>query len=322
MANDLQENTHEIQIITSNIQGATHGTRYDFGLKTLVNQKPDILLIQELWSMVPNPSLLQHLSDLDYDSAIYTPESYDQNVRGTGTGMLTAYRSATIKAIDCKKFNERISVLSLEQPKMEIINIYAPTSSKTKAEKVNFFDNLTDLIMDTAKIEDNILIGGDFNIDPEKNPLSKIENLKLIKSDHPTHQSGSTIDYFFATKSLKINSCKIVVNGSSDHDSLALNIAVPIFELEMDIYGEINSEKFTIPKSQAQTEIFKKNINNYIQGNLSKAEKNFLDNTILAKKTTKPAASSEKMLTNILKIMEEGIKSAASKQKSQRKIKS
>ena len=311
---DNQNNSHEIQIITANLQGATHGARYDFGLKNIINQKPDIILAQELWSMVPNPDLLQHLSNLDYDTNIFIPDSYDQNVRGTGTGMLTATRMTTTKSIDCKKYNERISILSLEQPKMDVINIYAPTSSKTKSEKEHFFENLIDLIMNLAKSEDNILVGGDFNIDPSKNPLSKIKNLELIKSDQPTHQSGSNLDYFYATKSLEIKFCKIVVNGSSDHDALLLNMSIPVFELNAEIYAEIIEEKYTIPKNQTQIEKFKINIQKYIQGNMSADEKNFLEVTTHIKKTVRPAASNEKMLANILKIMEEGIKSASKKQ--------
>ena len=306
--------THDIQVLTANIQGATTGTRYDFGLKCLINQKPDIILIQELWSMVPNPDLLQHLSDLDYDSSIYTPDSYDKNVRGTGTGMLTANRTATSKAIDCKKFNERISILSLEQPKLEIINIYAPTSSKSVFERDNFFSSLTDLIFETAKSEDNILIGGDFNVDPAKNPLSKITNLKLITADKPTHQSGSNLDYFYATKSLDIKNCKIVVNGSSDHDSFLISLSVPVFELQKECHTEFTAEKLTIPKTDAQIQKFKLNISNFINGNLGKKEQNFLENIKRMTKTTSPSDSSNKALSNILQVMEDAIKSAAKKQ--------
>ena len=120
---EINHDTHEITIIIANLQGSTHGLRYYYGLKNIINTNPDIVLASELWAMVPNPDFLQHLAEKDYDTSVFTPNSYDQNVRGTGTGLLVANSNTTTKSICATKITERISVLSMEQPFKSLRNI-------------------------------------------------------------------------------------------------------------------------------------------------------------------------------------------------------
>ena len=312
---EINHDTHELTIIIANLQGSTHGLRYYYGLNNIINTNPDIVLASELWAMVPNPDFLQHLAEKDYDTSVFTPKSYDQNVRGTGTGLLVANSNITTKSICTTKITERISVLSMEQPKMEIINIYAPTSSKTKEEKDAFFEKLIETVNEIALREDNIVIGGDFNLKVEDNPLNSIEGLQSHVPKVATHQSGSIIDYFFATKSIEVSKIEVKVNGSSDHDVVSLDIKVPNFELNDEVYNEIMFEYVPIPKTDEQKIIFSQDIKKHLEGNLTKKELNFLNDSNQLVKTIKPSPKNDKILSGVLQKFENAIISAATKKK-------
>ena len=310
---EINHDTHDLTIIIANLQGSTHGLRYYYGLKNIINTNPDIVLASELWAMVPNPDFLQHLAEKDYDTSVFTPKSYDQNVRGTGTGLLVANLNTTTKSICAYEINERISILSMEQPKLEIVNIYAPTSSKTKEEKDAFFDKLKETINELALKESNILIGGDFNIKAEENPINLIEGLKLCVPEVATHQSGSIIDYFFVTRDIEISKLRVLVNGSSDHDVVSLDIKVPNFELNDEVFSEITFERFPIPKTAEQIMQYKKNIANFLKSNLHKDELEFLKNIPKITQTLKPKLQYKTLLAKILQKFEDAIKSAGQK---------
>ena len=307
-----------IQIMINNIRGATKGDRFKYGTEqTLKTAKPDVVLVQESWLLGPKECLIDFLINSKYDHATTAEIISENNPVGIGTGLINATNTLTTKSIDTYERTPRILVTKLEYPKVDIINIYAPTRSKSQDDKDEFNEQLKQEIIEINKHEDSIIIGGDFNIESENNMLGKMlkEQFKVIETEEGTHESGSKIDYFYVTNNIKIIKKEIIINATSDHDAVMIEVEIPEMtkmEIERE-YTEIKYPELTIPKTEKQIKKFRKDCANHIKGNMKRDTREFIREIENSTETKKPSKRAQKQIDKLYSIMENAIVYAASK---------
>ena len=131
--------------------------------------KPDILIIQEIKTEEKNFPF-KEFKDLGYNSYVFGQKSYN------GVALLSRIN---IDKIDLKfikdKYNQsRIIVGNIKNHSkiIKLINIYVPNGNPVGTEKYEYkkiwYDTFIKKIKKTLLETKNIIIGGDFNIIPEK----------------------------------------------------------------------------------------------------------------------------------------------------------
>ena len=154
-------------------------------LNYLKTSKPDILLIQEIKTEEKNFPI-SDFKNLGYESHIFGQKSYN------GVAFLS---KINIDKIDIKFFKDknnqsRIIVGDIKNKSkiIKLINIYVPNGNPVGTEKYNYkkdwYDSFNKKIKKTLAENENIIIGGDFNIIPEEIDVydyKKYENDALFK---------------------------------------------------------------------------------------------------------------------------------------------
>ena len=138
-------------------------------LEYLKSSKPDILLIQEIKTEEKNFPFTD-FKNLGYESHVFGQKSYN------GVAFLS---KANIGEIDLKFINDKrkqsriiTGDIKSKSKIINLINIYVPNGNPIGTDKYDYkrewYDTFNRKIKETLINNENIIIGGDFNIIPEK----------------------------------------------------------------------------------------------------------------------------------------------------------
>ena len=133
----------------------------------LLKYKPDILMMQEIKTEDVNFPYDDFLS-MDYESHVFGQKSYN------GVAIISKGKLKNIKTdlIKDKLKQSRIISAELEHKKknIQLINIYTPNGNPVDTEKYDYkkkwLDDLIKQLKALTKKNQNIILGGDFNIIP------------------------------------------------------------------------------------------------------------------------------------------------------------
>jgi exodeoxyribonuclease-3 len=154
-------------------------------LNYLKSSNPDILFIQEIKTEEKNFPF-NDFKNLGYESHVLGQKSYN------GVAFLSKINMSKIdlKFINDKKKQSRIIVGDIKNKSkiIKLINVYIPNGNPVGTEKYDYkkdwYDTFNNKIKKTLVENENIIIGGDFNIIPEKIDVydyKKYENDALFK---------------------------------------------------------------------------------------------------------------------------------------------
>lgn len=154
-------------------------------LNYLKSSNPDILFIQEIKTEEKNFPFID-FKNLGYESHVLGQKSYN------GVAFLSKVNMSKIdlKFINDKKKQSRIIVGDIKNKSkvIKLINVYVPNGNPVGTEKYDYkkdwYDTFNNKIKKTLIENENIIIGGDFNIIPEKIDVydyKKYENDALFK---------------------------------------------------------------------------------------------------------------------------------------------
>ena len=151
----------------------------------LKSSSPDILIVQEIKTEEKNFPF-SDFKKLGYKSYVFGQKSYN------GVAILS---KVNIDKIDLEFIHDEnkqsriiVGEIKNKSKRIKLINIYAPNGNPINTEKYQYKKNWYDLfikkIKSTLDLNPNIIIGGDFNIIPEKIDVydfKKYENDALFK---------------------------------------------------------------------------------------------------------------------------------------------
>ena len=154
-------------------------------LSYLKSSKPDILMMQEIKTEEKNFPF-NEFKNIGYNSFVSGQKSYN------GVAFLSKKK---IENIDLKFFNDKLKQariivgnLIIRTKTIKLINIYVPNGNPIETDKYTYKKNWLELFIKQikkTKIDyENIIIGGDFNIIPDKIDVhdhKKYENDALYK---------------------------------------------------------------------------------------------------------------------------------------------
>ena len=147
--------------------------------------KPDILILQEIKTEEKNFPF-NDFKNLGYESHVFGQKSYN------GVAFLSKINidKINIQFFKDEKNQSRIIVGDIKNKSkiIKLINIYVPNGNPVGTEKYNYkkdwYDSFNKKIKKTLAENENIIIGGDFNIIPEEIDVydyKKYENDALFK---------------------------------------------------------------------------------------------------------------------------------------------
>ena len=128
---------------------------------------PDIIMIQEI--KTPNETYpYDDIKSLKYENYVYGQKSYN------GVAIISKKKLNNIQTDIFKDKNKQSRIISAElkhkNKNITLINIYTPNGNPVDTEKYDYklywLDNLIKKIKSLSKQNENIIIGGDFNIIP------------------------------------------------------------------------------------------------------------------------------------------------------------
>ena len=133
----------------------------------LLKYKPDVVMMQEIKTEDVNFPY-DDFSSMDYESHVFGQKSYN------GVAIISKGKLKNIKTdlIKDKLKQSRIISAELEYKKknIQLINIYTPNGNPVDTEKYNYkkkwLDDLIKQLKALTKKNQNIILGGDFNIIP------------------------------------------------------------------------------------------------------------------------------------------------------------
>ena len=151
-------------------------------IKEYINKfSPDILLLQEIKTENINFPLLE-FKKLKYDSYVHGQKSYN------GVAILSKKKINNINFNLIIDKNKQARIISsdiiFKKKKIKLINIYTPNGNPVDTEKYNYkvewLDKLIKKLKNLKKQNENIIIGGDFNIIPNSDD---VYNFKKFEDD-------------------------------------------------------------------------------------------------------------------------------------------
>ncbi len=177
---------------------------------------PDIVIMQEIKTENINFPY-DEFKTLKYESYVFGQKSYN------GVAILSNEKLKNVKIdlIKDKLKQSRIisAEISFKKKNIQLINIYTPNGNPVGTEKynykINWLDSLINLLKNLSKTNENIILGGDFNIIPsaedvynpksfEDDALFKLEIRKKLREiinlgfhDAYRHVNGEKEGYTF-----------------------------------------------------------------------------------------------------------------------------
>tara|TARA_Y100001970_G_C14217199_1_gene850375 strand:- start:474 stop:1250 length:777 start_codon:yes stop_codon:yes gene_type:complete len=142
---------------------------------------PDILMIQEIKAQDENYPY-EDLKPLKYENYVYGQKSYN------GVAILSKKKLDNIDKDIFKDKNKQSRIITADvkykSKIIKIINIYTPNGNPVDTEKYDYkiywLDNLIKKLKSLLKKNENIIIGGDFNIIPS---AEDVHNSKGYEND-------------------------------------------------------------------------------------------------------------------------------------------
>jgi len=138
---------------------------------------PDILMMQEI--KTPNETYpYDDIESLKYKNYVFGQKSYN------GVAIISKNKLKDIKNDIFKDINKQSRVISAEvnhkKKNITLINIYTPNGNPVDTEKYTYkiywLDNLIKKLKSLSKHNENIIIGGDFNIIPAAEDVHNPKN--------------------------------------------------------------------------------------------------------------------------------------------------
>ena len=138
---------------------------------------PDILMIQEIKTEDKNYPY-EEIKSLKYESSVYGQKSYN------GVAIISKEKLTNIKNDIIKDKNKQSRIISAEIKHKEkniiLINIYTPNGNPVDTDKYTYkiywLDSLIKKLKSLSKENQNIVIGGDFNIIPSAEDVHNPKN--------------------------------------------------------------------------------------------------------------------------------------------------
>ena len=143
----------------------------------LLKYKPDILMMQEIKTEDVNFPY-DDFSSMDYESHVFGQKSYN------GVAIISKNKLKNVKTdlIKDKLKQSRIISAEFEHKKknIQLINIYTPNGNPVDTEKYDYkiywLNSLINKLKNLLKENENIIIGGDFNIIPAAEDVHNPKN--------------------------------------------------------------------------------------------------------------------------------------------------
>ena len=256
----------KIKILAGNIQGGHKESRLEYGLKMAYKDadEPDIVLATETWS--------DDTFNIDDKFANYNNGEEAEIGTGQQASIDRKYQHKV------KNYNPRLQLIQILNL-VNIINLYAPQIGKSDTEKINFKDDIIDLVQEITN-DRPIVAVGDYNINKQDLSASYLSDLEtagtLISTDGPTQKFGKELDYaivFNKNNELTFTTeAKLITIPSSDHNGILFEItstrSTDQDEVMMEeVYKRI---KIPIPTSKTIIEKFRKLVNKRVNTFLHK----------------------------------------------------
>ena len=154
-------------------------------LNYLKSSNPDILMIQEIKTEEKNFPF-NNFKDLGYESHVFGQKSYN------GVAFLSKINIDKINIQFFKDKNNHSRIIAGDiknkSKNIKLINIYVPNGNPVDTEKYEYkkdwYNSFIKKVKETLSQNENIIIGGDFNVIPEKIDVydfKKYENDALFK---------------------------------------------------------------------------------------------------------------------------------------------
>ena len=133
---------------------------------------PDILMMQEI--KTPNETYpFDDIKSLKYENYVLGQKSYN------GVAIISKKKLSNIQNDIFKDKNKQSRIISadliIQKKNITIINIYTPNGNPVDTEKYTYklywLDSLIKKVKNLSKLNENIVIGGDFNIIPSPNDV-------------------------------------------------------------------------------------------------------------------------------------------------------
>jgi len=147
----------------------------------LKNFSPDVLMMQEIKTEDQNFPF-DNFSSLDYESHVFGQKSYN----GVAIISKTRLENVRIDLIKDKLKQSRIISAEIKYKKknIQLINIYIPNGNPVDTEKYSYkkewLETLIKTLKKISKKNENIILGGDFNIIPSE---EDVYNVKSFEDD-------------------------------------------------------------------------------------------------------------------------------------------
>ena len=142
---------------------------------------PDVLMIQEIKTEDKNFPY-DNFSSLDYESHVFGQKSYN------GVAIISKAKLENIRIDLIKDKLKQSRIISAEikykKKNIQLINIYIPNGNPVDTEKYSYkkewLDTLITNLKTLSKKNENIILGGDFNIIPS---AEDVYNVKSFEDD-------------------------------------------------------------------------------------------------------------------------------------------
>ena len=142
---------------------------------------PDIVMMQEIKTEDPTFPY-DDFSSLDYESHVFGQKSYN------GVAIISKHKLKNIRIDLIKDKLKQSRIISAEvdhkKKRIQIINIYTPNGNPVNTEKYTYkkewLDSLIKQLKTLSKKNENIILGGDFNIIPSS---QDVYNVKSFEDD-------------------------------------------------------------------------------------------------------------------------------------------
>jgi len=158
----------EITIATWNVNSIR--SRKELALSWVKENKPDILLLQEL-KCVNEQFPREDFEDLGYNLALHGQKTFN------GVAILSLFPiDEVITDFTDNPIPEQAryieAVISINKSAIRVVSVYVPNGETPDSDKyqnkLKFFDALETHLEELLKLDEVIVIGGDFNVAPEE----------------------------------------------------------------------------------------------------------------------------------------------------------
>ena len=147
----------------------------------LKKYSPNIVMMQEIKTEDPTFPY-DDFSSLDYESHVFGQKSYN------GVAIISKHKLENVRIDLIKDKQKQSRIISAEvkhkKKNIQIINIYTPNGNPVDTDKYTYkkewLDNLIKQLKSLSKKNENIILGGDFNIIPS---AEDVYNVKSFEDD-------------------------------------------------------------------------------------------------------------------------------------------